>query len=61
MALQPDQKMEKNARPTWKCLERKVMLDNLRILVVEDSVELRSGEVISYVRLEWHNAVSRMR
>lgn len=43
--------MEKNARPTWNCLESKVLLEHPRITVVEDSVELPSGVVTSYVRL----------
>ena len=50
--------MEKNARPVWKCLESKVLLDHPRITVVEDSVELPGGEVTSYVRLAGHNAVT---
>ena len=50
--------MEKNARPIWKCLESKVLLDHPRITVMEDSVELPSGEITSYVRLAGHNAVT---
>jgi len=54
--------MKKNAQPTWKCLESKVLLNHPRITVVEDSVELPSGEVTSYIRLaSADNAVTVIR
>lgn len=43
--------MEKDARPVWKRLDSKVLLNHPRITVVEDLVELPGGQVTSYVRL----------
>ena len=43
--------MEKDARPAWKRLDSKVLLNHPRITVVEDLVELPGGQVTSYVRL----------
>ncbi len=43
--------MEKKVLKSWKCLDSKVLLDHPRITVVEDTVELPSGHITSYVHL----------
>jgi ADP-ribose pyrophosphatase len=44
--------MTKNALETWKTLDCKVLLDHPRMRVVEDTVQLPSGHLTSYVRLD---------
>ena len=42
--------MEKDDTPVWKRLDSKVLLKHPRITIVEDTVQLPSGLVTSYVR-----------
>jgi ADP-ribose pyrophosphatase len=44
--------MTKDIPEAWKTLESKLLLNHPRIKVVEDLVQLPSGEVTSYVRLD---------
>lgn len=43
--------MDDAPRTPWKCLDSKVLLDHPRMTVMEDTVQLPSGHMTSYVRL----------